>query len=205
MSQGRPEQPGRLSRWDWACLAFFTLLLVGVGIEVIVTGKASPFRGQGPVPLDPASAWATGLSMIALGLLFPVIVYLANNRRKQLSSTGQDEPVRRIQLMDTLFVVSGIAAIFVWACLGGRALPGRWSLGFAAVLATAYTVYKVVRLVLEYRSGVSVHFGRLRRVGPDYDRATRPFAFWWAMGIEVLCLLLGATAAVFLWVAFTSG
>jgi hypothetical protein len=112
--------------------------------------------------------------------------------------------VHHIKLIDTLFTVFGIIAVLAWAAFGVRAVPGRWSLAFAGVLATAFTVYIFVCLVLEYRVGIFVSFGKRRRVGPDYDRATRPKAFWLAMGIEVVCLLFGAGAAVMLWVTFTS-
>ena len=74
---------------------------------------------------------------------------------------------------------------------------------FCAVLSTAYTAYKALRLVLEYRTGVSVRFSR--RYGPDYDRATRPWAFWWAMGIEAVCLLLAASVTVLFWAAIVIG
>ena len=158
----RPEPPRRLSPGDWACLAFFTLLLVGPGIGVIVTHEAKPFRGQGPVTLDPVSAWVTGLAMIALGLGFPPLVYVYGKHNPQAAGAA-NYSVRRIRLIDTLFAVAAFAAIAAWGWLFVRAVSGRWSLAFAAVLATSYTAYKIGRLVLEYRAGVAVPFGPPQR------------------------------------------
>jgi hypothetical protein len=200
----RPEPPQRLSLGDWACLAFFTLLLVGSGIGVIVTHEAKPFRGQGPVTLDPVSAWVTGLAMIALGLGFPPLVCVYGKHNPQPAGAVNSKSVRRIRLIDTLFAVAAFAAMAAWGWLFVRAVPGRWSLAFAAVLATSYAAYKIGRLVLEYRAGVAVPFGRRWRAGSEYDRATQPLAFWWAMGIEAVFLMLGAGATVILWVIFAS-
>lgn len=200
----RPKPPLRLSPGDWACLAFFTLLLLSSGIAVIVTHEAKPFLGQGPVTLDPVSAWVTGLAMIAVGLGFPPLVYVYGKHNPQPSGAANSNSVRRIRLIDTLFAVAAVAAIAAWGWLFARAVPGRWSLAFAAVLATSYTAYKTGRLVLEYRAGVAVAFGRRWRAGSDYDRATQPIAFWWAMVIEAMFLLLGGGATVVLWVIFTS-
>jgi len=197
-----PDQPRRLSAWNWALLLFVAILFFASGIEVVVTGEARPFRGQGPVTLDPVSAWVTGLAIIAGGLFIPVGIYIFRKHFKEPSSEGEPGLVSRIQLIDTVFTVLGLIAVFAWAWLGVKVLPGRASLAFAAVLTMAYAAYKVVRLTLECRAGVSVHFGTRGRVGPDYDRATRPFAFWWAIGIEVMCLLLGASGSVFLWLMF---
>ena len=105
---------------------------------------------------------------------------------------------RYIMVMDLLFLVAGAAALVIW----WRSSSGWWSLCAAAVLATVYVVYKLVRLVLEYRAGVSVRTRRFME--GNYERATRPRAFWWAMGIEAGWLVLGAAVAVVLWVALAS-
>ena len=78
---------------------------------------------------------------------------------------------------------------------GGRVVP------LVAVLATVYAAYKLIQIVLELRSGVSVGTG-LGEV--DYDRVARPAAFWWAMGIDVASFILGSGVAVWLWVRFAS-
>jgi hypothetical protein len=198
------EKPKGLTPTAWAALTFVTFLLVVSGVSVIVTREAVPFRGQGAVTLEPLTAWGIGIAMIAGGMLLPLLAHLVAKRPWQPASDPRPASVSRIELLDTVFTVSGLAAVFAWAYLGVRAFPGWGALAFAAVLATAYTVYKIGRLVFEYRAGVSVHFGFQSRVGPDYERATRPVAFWWAIAIEVFCLLLGAGLAVVLWIAVAS-
>jgi hypothetical protein len=118
-----------------------------------------------------------------------------------LDQHGRDQQrllSRYIVVIDLLFLVAGVAALVIW----WRSTSGWWSLCAAAVLATVYVVYKLVRLVLEYRAGVSVRTRRLME--GNYERATRPTAFWWAMGVEAGWLLLGAAVAVVLWVALAS-
>jgi hypothetical protein len=106
----------------------------------------------------------------------------------------------RFMVIDAAFLVAGAAAMVVW----WRSASGWWSLFAASVLATIYVVYKFVRLMMEYRAGVSVRTGGMRRWDVNYARAVRPLAFWWAMGIEAGWLLVGAAVAVVLWVALAS-
>ena len=103
----------------------------------------------------------------------------------------------RISLIDSaaLIVLIGLCAFAV----GGRS--GPWAMPTSAALATAYVVYKLVRVALELRSGVSVGTG-LGDV--DYHRLARPWAFWWAISVEVASLLLGAGIAAWLWARFAS-
>jgi hypothetical protein len=143
--------------------------------------------------------------MVVLGLILPPLAYVAAKRQRQPSSSPQTVSVRCSELIDTLFTIFGLTAVFAWAWLGAKAVLGQWSVAFAAALATAYKAYKIVRLVLELRIGVSVHCGFQSRVGPDHERATRSFAFLWAIAIEVAGLLLGAGVAVALWLVVARG
>lgn len=199
------QQRRQLLPRDWAWLSFITLLMLAGGIWVIVAREDRLFPGRGPVGLDPVSAWVTDLAMIAGGLLVPVLAYVYTKRPKQSSGRVESALVRRIKRIDTLLMVSGLlTAVLACTWRDARAEPGQWPLVLAGVLATACTTFLVVRWVLEYRAGVSVHWG-LRWLRPDYDRATRPLAFWWAMGIDMACLLLVAAAAGIIWVTLASG
>jgi hypothetical protein len=106
--------------------------------------------------------------------------------------------MRRIRLIDGAALVTLLLALG-WLSMGGA--EGRWPVPLVAVVATVYAAYKVIRIVFELRSGVSVGTGLGEA---DYDRVGRPVAFWWAMGIEVACLLLGSGVAVWLWARFAS-
>lgn len=197
-----PEQAGKLSPLGWALAVAATVWCVYGGIIVIVTRQARPGAGfgGGRVTLEPAWAWATGLAMIAAGVAVTPLAYFAAKRHRP--RLGQVELTRRVVSLDATFVLAIMAALLAGSVIGAQAMPGRWGVLFLAVLATAFAVYKVVRLVLEYRVGVSVASGN--RGGPDYERSAHPVAYWWAMGIEAAWLTIGAGLAVLLWVVFAS-
>jgi hypothetical protein len=106
--------------------------------------------------------------------------------------------MRRIRLIDGAALVTLLLAL---GLLGMGGAEGRWPVPLVAVLATVYAAYKLIRIVIELRSGVSVGAGLGEA---DYDRIGRPVAFWWAMGVEAACLLLGSGVAVWLWVRLAS-
>ena len=205
-------KPRRLALWESGVLCCVSLLLLLSGVEVIVTRSAVPFRGQGPVALDPLWAWVTGFPLIVGGLGLPALVWVfARRHPEQLGSstiggelTGLRRRIRVLDVLFGIFIALIVTALLAEELLGPRAWPGRWSLQFFAALATVWTAYKLVRLVLEYSAGVSVQLGRRLEGGPDYERATQPLAFWWAMGIEMARTLLVAGAAALAWVVFMS-
>jgi hypothetical protein len=188
---------------EWIYLAIVSVLLLFAGVDVIVTHQAGvrASMGGGQVTLGPVSSWITGLSLLAVGLgMLPLAYFAAKRARIKASASGA---IERVHSIDVLFSITVLIALLTWGFLV-RSLPGQSSVVFAAVMATVFVLYKIIRLILEYRSGISVPFGRTRLTGPDYDRAARPGAFWWAMGIEVLVLLLATALAVVLWVMIAS-
>jgi hypothetical protein len=199
----RPEQSRSLFLSEWVLLAVVSVLLIFAGLDVIVTHQTGirATTTRGPVTLGPVSSWITGLSLLAVGLgVLPFAYFTAKRHRRLASETGA---VERIQSIDILFSISVLIAMLTWGFLVSS-VPRQWSLVFAAAIVSVFVLYKIIRLILEYRSGVSVHFGRIRREGPDYERATRPGAYWWAMGIEVVVMLLAIALAVALWVSIAS-
>jgi hypothetical protein len=198
-----PQQSRGLFLSEWIYLAIVSVLLLFAGVDVIVTHQASTraSMGGGQVTLGPVSSWVTGLSLLAVGLgILPLAYFAAKRGRIKASASGA---IERVQSIDILFSITVLIVLLTWGFLV-RSLPGQWSVVFAAVMATVFVLYKIIRLILEYRSGVSVPFGRTRLSGPDYDRAAWPGAFWWAMGIELLVMLLATALAVVLWVIIAS-
>lgn len=112
---------------------------------------------------------------------------------------ADDDCVESIRFIDAVITVAAFAALLAGAAFGFRTMSSHSALWCGAIVATGFAAYKTVRVVLEYRAGVSVRFSR--RGGSDYWRAMRPYAFWFAMGIEAAWLLIGAGIALATWVA----
>lgn len=111
-----------------------------------------------------------------------------------------------MRLLDGLFLLAVLLLVATSLLLGryplvggAFAVPGWWSLLFAALSASGFTVCVLGRLAIEFHCGLCVNRCGVRRV--VYERASRPNAFWWAMMIEGLVLLCGIGAAYWGWQA----
>jgi hypothetical protein len=99
--------------------------------------------------------------------------------------------LRRFRSIDFAFII----ILVVGFVLTINLIKGRPAVFLLAILATAFAVYKVVRITYELRAGVSITAG-LGLHDVNYPKASRPGAFWWAIGIELGWLLLASAAAV---------
>jgi hypothetical protein len=201
-----PQPPQRFSPWQWLALGALAFFFVAIGVRTIVTHVAGAGIGMGSVTLDPVSAWITGLATIAVGLGFPALLLSGILKFKTPDQEAKPDPVRHIKIFDNIFLVTGTAVLAVWGLFGARLLPGRSSLLFVGTLFAVYALYKLVRMVLEYRAGVCVPVGgRWRRFASEHDRATQPKSFWWDMGMEMFYLVIGGGIAVLLLTLFAQG
>jgi hypothetical protein len=182
---------------EWLLLCLFSLSLIGSGVAIIVTGRARPFRGQGPVALDPASAWVTGLAVIAAG---PLLIFLfAMARGRSAASAPRKRWITLLDMVFLLFLFVMLGLCLLAPLVSSLAERGMVTLILVAAAATVFALYKLFRIHLEFRAGISVSTGWYAREGPDYAREKEPVSYWWAIGHESLYFLLAAAVAIGLW------
>ncbi|HZZ77057.1 MAG TPA: hypothetical protein VFE62_00980 [Gemmataceae bacterium] len=186
---------------EWLLVGILSLTVIASGIAIIVTGEAKPFVGQGPVALDPVSAWITGLAVIAAG---PLLLILFAKAERRFTATRK----RTIALLDMLFAL--FMFVMVGACLLSSfvsSVPQRGAaiLAVFAVAASVFASYKLVRIILEYRAGISVPWSYKLGEDSTYRREVEPVAYWWAIGHESLYFMITTVVAGALWSIFWQG
>jgi hypothetical protein len=197
-----------IARWrrvlEWVILCLFTAALIVWGIQLALTGS-QPFginANQGPTFVS-----LIGYTMIAGGVALPVLTYLFGNRRNVLPS--QLRWVAFIDVVYMLFLFLMLGSLFLWSFF--EAQPRIALLVVGAVVATVFAGYKLVRIVLEHRIGISVASSGIftlwsrNRPDVDFSRQTEPISYWWAMCHEALWVLAAAVIAGGLWVLLWQG